>query len=197
MFSQDSKFYQFCVGLYRLMLLNLFTIIGSLPIVTIGSAMTALVKVIYYKDVHVFKAYKHYYKDALFNSIPLLFFNIISIFFVQTISQLNIGSSMVIYYLIWLFILFLFTYNINCYVAFIFYPDINHLKVFQLAFYFNVWTFYKTFLIPVLMYLLIMYTYQFLGLVILLVLVSFPIWLHITMMRKNIEIFIDEKVESL
>ncbi|UUX33875.1 DUF624 domain-containing protein [Fundicoccus culcitae] len=192
MFSQDSKFYQFSLTLYRLIILNVLVIVASLPIFTIGAAMSALVKVIYYKDASVARSFWAYYKSAVVKTIPILLFHVVSILFVLTINQLNIGQSMVMYYLIWLFILFLYTYNVNCYVAYLFYPEISLFQVFQLAFYFNVWTFYKTFWIPILMYLLIMYTYQYLGLVIILVSISFPIGLHITMIRKNIESFAEE-----
>ncbi|MGO4939510.1 DUF624 domain-containing protein [Fundicoccus sp. Sow4_D5] len=185
MFSIDGKLYAFSMRLYRLIILNALFVIGCLPIVTIGASFTALVSVTHHDERQMVRAFFKTYRQEIWVTLPYLFFHLMSALFIQSLRMADTGASRLLYYISLCFIFFVLTYNLNLYVAHVLHPKTSVFKIFQYSFFLTIWSFYKTFWIPVMMGLAIWYLYQLLGLMILLVLFSLPIWLHLLLIEQD------------
>lgn len=185
MFAIDGKLYAFCMRLYRLILLNGLFIIGCLPIVTIGASFTALFSVTYHDDRQIVRTFFKTYRQQILKALPYLGFHLMSAWFVQSLRMTDTGDSQLMYYVSVCFIFFVLTYNLNLYVAHVLHPKANPYKIFQYSFFLTIWSFYKTFWIPILMGLAIWFLYRMLGLMILLVMFSLPVWLHLLMVQTD------------
>ena len=115
MFTIESKFYQFSRALYRMVLTNSLFVIVSLPIVTFPAAFVALVTTLSNKNEYrIVYPYFRQVKKNLLRTVPLGLFNLFSILFYLSIYQM-VATSLFIRLILWVFVGFLFTYNINLY----------------------------------------------------------------------------------
>ena len=187
MLAIDGKLYAGITRLYRLVVLNLLFVIGCLPIVTIGASFTALVSVIRSDERRLLTSFFQIYRHQIWSTLPYLFFNLMSVVFVHSLRMANTGASRFMYYVSLLFIFFILIYNLNLYVAHVLQPKMGAYQIFQSSFFLTIWSFYKTFWLPIMMGLAIWFLYRWLGLVILMVLFSLPIWLHVLLVRPDAE----------
>lgn len=157
MFAIDGKLYAVSMRLYRLIILNALFVIGCLPIVTIGASFTALVSVTHSDERQLVRAFISTYRQQIGASLPYLLFHLMSALFIQSLRTADTGASRLLYYVSLGFIFFVLT----------------------------IWSFYKTFWIPIMMGLAIWFLYRLLGLMILLVLFSLPIWLHLLLIEQD------------
>ena len=146
MFSLTSKLYDFSEKVAWLMGLTLLFIIFSLPIITLPSALTALIATTRQAEHRMFNTFVTYFKENLLRSMVIFVFNIFSYLSIMQIRYL-IGI-LPLSGLIFLFISsFVMMYNLNCYLL------VSILKKCELAFFrqvffFTIGTFYKTFFFP-------------------------------------------------
>lgn len=185
MFAIDGKLYTVSMRLYRLIVLNILFVMGCLPIVTIGASFTALVSIILSEERQMVKAFSIVFRQQIWATLPYLIFHLMSGMFIVSLRTANTGASRLLYYISLCFIFFVITYNLNLYVAHALHPKTPTFKIFQYSFFLTIWSFYKTFWIPIIMGLAIWFLYRFLGLIILLVLFSLPIWLHLMLVEQD------------
>lgn len=184
MFSLNSKFYAYCNTFAKLVGLNAWIIVGSLPIVTAGAAITSGIRGLNHSEGYLLRTLFTCFKQSLLKSIPIVFFNFASLSFALTVNVS--GRGIVVMGLYYLFLVFLLTYNVNCYVILERYKDLNTYHTFKMAFVLNVITFAKTVWLPLLWVLLVLYTYTWLGVFLNVMLITLPLSLHLRMVRKEL-----------
>lgn len=152
---------------------------------TIGASFTALVSVTHSDERQLVRAFISTYRQQIGASLPYLLFHLMSALFIQSLRTADTGASRLLYYVSLGFIFFVLTYNLNLYVAHALHPKTNPYRIFQYSFFLTIWSFYKTFWIPIMMGLANWFLYRLLGLMILLVLFSLPIWLHLLLIEQD------------
>ncbi|SFK30755.1 hypothetical protein [Marinilactibacillus psychrotolerans] len=180
MLALDGKFYHFCEWLYKIILVNTLFLISSLPIVTIGSSMNAMLRVLRHQDAKTIGPYLCYFKEMLLKTLPLGVFNLFSLmFFLMIKNSVGLYHSMIIQLFFLIFSAFLLTYNINIYLLQIELNEMkNYFTLFRITFIFSLMTFYKVVWIPVIFGILYFITYPFLGVIINLIFLSAPLFYY-------------------
>lgn len=187
MFAIDGKLYAFSMRLYRLLVLNILFVVGCLPIVTIGASLTALISVLHQDKRQIVSSFFEVYRRQLWSTLPYLFFNIMSVIFVYSLRIANTGDSRWMYFVKLCFIFFVLMYNLNLYVTHAYHPKLGTFRTFQYSFFLTIWSFYKTVWLPIAMGLIVWFLYKYIGLVIIGLFFSLPLWLHVRLVNYDVE----------
>lgn len=182
MFSLDGKMYQISVYIYHLLIANFLFLLTSLFIITIPASFVSLIIVVENLDRdEVVKRYMEALKKNFFLTVPIGIFNILSVLFLQTIQQITVVDSLFIRMIIYLFVLFLISYNITLSLVFV---KKNNIKItisfFQETFVWTIIVFYRFFIITVVISLLLISLLKFLPIIIILMGFSFSTFLYVT-----------------
>lgn len=186
MFSMTSKFYQFCVIVYRLICLNALFLVFCLPIVTIGASFSALIHTLTTTDdVNIWGPFLRAFKRKFRRSLPLMAFNIASFLFVSSLQVTNIGGSSFLHMVKLVFISFIISYNINTYIVDNLFMKQNVMEVFRLTFIFTLGTFFKTCFFPLLVMVLAYFSLSVAGYGTLFLVISLPMMLYLRFIKKD------------
>lgn len=144
MFALDSKFYSFTVVVYRVVLTNVLFLMMSLPILTFAPAFSALVQTLRNEDTKIISSYFGYFKESFAKTFPIGVFNLFSLFFYFSLNTIAVDHSLFLQLLMWVFSMFLISYNINLYFSqqIIDYGK-SYYKLFQMNFFLSLQLFYK------------------------------------------------------
>lgn len=199
MFSMTSKFYQFCVVVYRLICLNALFLVCCLPIVTIGASFSALIQTMTTTDdVNIWGPFFQAFKKKFRRSIPLMAFNTASLFFVSSLQVTNIGSSSFLHLIKLVFISFIISYNINTYLVDGLFIQQKVMEVFRLTFIFTLGTFFKTCFFPLLVIVLAYLSLSVAGYGTFFLIISLPMMIYLRFVKKDIRrIEKNEELEQL
>jgi hypothetical protein len=105
------------VKIYQLLLLNLLILAFSLPIVTIGAAISAGIKINLNEiELNIGQTYFNYFKENFRKTIPIFIFNCFSLMFILSLNSINLNGSYFFHFIKLIFISFVISYNINIYV---------------------------------------------------------------------------------
>lgn len=189
MFSLEGKLYQGLAVLWHLIYVNVLVMIFSLPIITIGAALTAGINVIEPSGGNIFYRFFESFKKNWLVSLPILVINFISVYFYFMFDMTMLETPLKMLY--YVFIIFLLNFNVNCYVILSKVQNIKIFDMFRYGFMLTVISIAKTIWIPVVWVLLVLYAYPYLGLILNLMLVSLPLYVHIKMNLKEVKIIKD------
>lgn len=189
MFSIDSKFYTLSNYVYHLFLINILFLLTSLLIVSIPASITALVSTV--RELNNPKIVSRYFQNLRkywLKSLPLGIFNLFSILFVQTISQITISNSLFLRGVIYVFLIFLLSYNLNLYIVLIMEKEIIHYyDLFQRCFMWSIGVFYRLFLLFLFVGVINYFILLRFPALILLFGASLPIYFYVRIFDKIIE----------
>src|SRR5699024_2960348 len=186
MFSLEGKLYRGLAVLWHLIYVNVLVMIFSLPIITIGAALTAGINVIESSGGIIFYRFFESFKKNWLVSLPILVINFISVYFYFMFDMTMLETPLKMLY--YVFIIFLLNFNVNCYVILSKVQNIKIFDMFRYGFMLTVISIAKTIWIPVVWVLLVLYAYPYLGLILNLMLVSLPLYVHIKMNLKEVKI---------
>lgn len=188
MFSLSSKFYQICVKIYQLLLLNLLILAFSLPIVTIGAAISAGIKINLNEiELNIGQTYFNYFKENFRKTIPIFIFNCFSLMFILSLNSINLNGSYFFHFIKLIFISFVISYNINIYVLEIIFNKHPLFHLFQVTFLFTLKTFFKTLLFPLMATGLFYASISILNYISLLFVFSLPLAVYLFLIKKETE----------
>lgn len=187
MFTIESKFYQFSRALYRMVLTNLLFVIVSLPIVTFPAAFAALVTTLSNENEYrIVYPYFRQVKKNLLRTVPLGLFNLFSILFYLSIYQM-VATSLFIRLILWVFVGFLFTYNINLYyIQTVSEQPKNYFQLFQWSFFFTSLTFYKELVVLLIFTIFYFVLFSYLPVVVYLLGISAPIYFYVKTVKRSL-----------
>lgn len=187
MFSISSKFYTVSVRIYQLICLNFLLIVFSLPIVTVGAAFSATIQVDLAKHgVDIWRPFLTYFKQAFKQSLPLLLFNVFSLFFIISLNTVAFNGSNFLHLIKLVFTSFIISYNINTYVIDSIFDGEKIMEVFRLTFIFTIGTFFKTCFFPLLSIGLVYVAISVFGYSTFLFITSLPIAVYLFLIKKDI-----------
>jgi len=189
MFSGDilsSRLYTICNAVTRLMYVTLLFLLFSLPIVTMGPALTALIATLRQPEFGTFPTFWRAFATNFLRSLVVSAFTVFSIIFSEQIRFWTLGIPMgnVVYAIA---LIFLIVYNLNAYLFVSILKKCN-LTFFRQVFFFTIGTFYKTFLIPLMGVGLGILSPIVGGLPMLLMSISVLLGLYVRMIRKDLEV---------
>jgi len=186
MFSLDGKLYQLSVYMYSLLIANFWFLLTSILIVTIPTSFLALISVVSdvtapNKTTRYFRAFK----KNLFLTMPIGLFNFLSLLFIQTIHHITIFDSLFVKLTIYLFILFLVSYNINLSVSFFMLEikKINY-QFFNAVFVWSILLFYRSFLLMMILGYIYSLCLYYLPLLVILLGSSMFTFLYVSMYQR-------------
>lgn len=143
----SSKFYGFCNLLTRFIYLILLFLVFSLPIITIGSSLTALIATIRQPEYKTFSLFWKTFKENFFRGTVVLLFTGFTVLFLMEFWRL-VHAFPAGNIILMLIAIFLIVYNLNAYLFVSILKKCN-ITFFRQVFFFTIGTIYKTFLIPV------------------------------------------------
>lgn len=143
----SSRFYAICNEITRLIYITIIFIIFSLPIITIGASLTALIATIRQPEYKTLPLFWQTFKENLLRGGVVLLFTAFSTMFLVQLWQFagTIPAGNIIFIFI---AIFLSVYNLNAYL-FVSIIKKCGITFFRQIFFFTIGTLYKTFLVPV------------------------------------------------
>lgn len=180
----NSRFYSVCEAIINLIGLTCLLIIFSLPIVTIGSSMTAFIASLRQPEYKALEIFVKEFKANFLRSAVNYIFSIFSIMFMMQIRYLTIGlvAGNIIYFVILAFVI---AYNINLYVLISIIKKSN-LTFFRQAFFFTLATFYKGFFLPIIGAALLVISPIIGGIPLLLMSLGIIVKIYLKMIKKDL-----------
>jgi len=143
----SSRFYAICNSVTKIIYLTILFMLFSLPIVTIGASLAALIATIRQPEYKTFSVFWQMFKENILRGTVVLIFTGFSVLslmeFRHFAGALPAGNIMLI-----LVGIFLIVYNLNAYL-FVSILKRCGLTFFRQVFFFTIGTIYKTFLVPV------------------------------------------------
>jgi len=116
MFALESKFYRICEVLYRLIVLNVLVMVTAFPIFTFPAALRALADTYQQPEAKLIRPFLRQFRQALLKTLPLGVFNGLSFYFCLMLWRTARNSqSLLIQFMVIIFLLFLLAYNCNLY----------------------------------------------------------------------------------
>lgn len=143
----SSRFYAFSVTLTRYIGLVLLLFLFSLPLITFGVSLTAMLATIRQPDYPTFQIFWKTFKENILRGTIVLGFTIFTIMFLYQLWQITAGVPGGNFLLLLLGII-LIVYNLNAYL-FVSILKKSNITFFRQVFFFTMGTIYKTFLIPI------------------------------------------------
>jgi len=143
----SSRFYAFSVTLTRYIGLVLLLFLFSLPLITFGASLTAMLATIRQPDYPTFQIFWKTFKENILRGTIVLGFTIFTIMFLYQLWQIADGVPGGNLLLLLLGII-LVVYNLNAYLFVSILKKCN-ITFFRQVFFFTMGTIYKTFLIPI------------------------------------------------
>lgn len=199
MFSIDSKFYTLTTYVYHLFIVNLLFILTSILVISIPTSFTALVATV--RELNSPKIASRYFrnfKENAFKSIPIGIFNLFSILFVSALNQITISNSFFLRGMIYVFLIFLLAYNLTLYVILVMEKDqCSYYQLFQQSFIWNMFLFYRLFLLVLTFSLIGYFLFLRFPILILLFGISLPIYFYVHIFNRVIKKNIIENVEGI
>ena len=148
----SSRFYAYSVTLTRYIGLVLLFLLFSLPLITFGASLTALIAAIRQSDYPAFQIFWKTFKENILRGLVVQIFSVFSIMFLYQLWQIADGVPMGGLLLLLLGII-LIVYNLNAYLFVSILKKCN-ITFFRQVFFFTIGTLYKTFLIPIIAFAL-------------------------------------------
>ena len=143
----SSRFYAICNGIARIMYLTILFMLASLPMITIGASLTALIATSRQPECNVFSLFWQTFTANILRGTVVLIFTVFSMLSLMELwyfaNMIPAGNILVI-----LVGIFLIVYNLNAYL-FVSILKRCGLTFFRQVFFFTIGTIYKTFLVPV------------------------------------------------
>lgn len=192
MFDNDilgSRLYAICLAISKMAYLTVLFILFSLPIITIGASLSALIATIRQPEHKIFKTFWNSFKDNVFRSLVVLIFTGFTIMFLTQVWYFigNMPFGIIIYFFIFIFLV---VYNINAYL-FISILEKCNITFFRQVFFFTIGTFYKTFFIPVIAGGLVVISPIIGGIPLLFMSVTIVLTIYIKMLTNDLEVVKD------
>ncbi|MBD3948743.1 hypothetical protein IEZ28_02925 [Aerococcaceae bacterium zg-1292] len=166
-------------------MVNILVMVFSLPIITLGASITAGITIIEPSSGNIFIQFWETFKTKWLSSLPILAINVVSLYFYFMFDMTFLASSLKIIY--YVFILFLLIFNVNCYVILAKFADLHRINIFRYSFMISILSLVKTIWIPIVWVLLVLKAYHFIGLLLNIMLVSLPLYVHIKMINKEVK----------
>ncbi|MBF6625787.1 hypothetical protein I4Q36_03395 [Tuanshanicoccus lijuaniae] len=185
MFSLEGKLYRGLAVIWHLIMVNILVMVFSLPIITLGASITAGITIIEPSSGNIFIQFWETFKTKWLSSLPILAINVVSLYFYFMFDMTFLASSLKIIY--YVFILFLLIFNVNCYVILAKFADLHRINIFRYSFMISILSLVKTIWIPIVWVLLVLKAYHFIGLLLNIMLVSLPLYVHIKMINKEVK----------
>lgn len=181
----SSRMYAASVAVWRLVIITMLVLLFSIPIVTVGAAFASMIATIRQSDYPVFKTFWKNFRENIFRSLPLLFFTIVSISFLEILRQLVRGMP-IGGILFLLALIFLIAYNLNAYLLVSILKKCN-LTFFRQVFFFTIGTLYKVFFIPIIASLLVIVAPLIGGNMLLIISLGSVVLIYVRMIRTDLE----------
>lgn len=199
MFSIDSKFYTLTTYVYHLFIVNLLFLLTSILVFTIPSSFIALVATV--RKLNSPKLISRYFQNLrknAFSSIPIGMFNLLSILFVRTSDEIVISNSLFLRGMMYVFLVFLLTYNITLYVILVMEKEkITYYQLFQQSFIWNMVLFYRLFLLFLIFGLIGYFLFLRFPILIILFGISLPMYCYVHIFNMVIKKNIIERAERI
>ncbi|MCL2560558.1 MAG: DUF624 domain-containing protein [Turicibacter sp.] len=185
----SSRFYAVSVGITRIMYVTVLFLLFSLPLLTIGVSLTALIATIRQPEYKAFGVFWETFKDNLLRgSVVLLFTGFTVMFLFQAwhfIGVLPAGNVIFIFLTV-----FLIVYNLNAYLFVSLLKKCN-ITFFRQVFFFTIGTLYKTFLIPLIAAALSIVAPIIGGWPLLILSISMVLTIYVKLVEKDLEVVED------
>ena len=181
-----SRMYAVCVAVARLMHITLLFLLFSIPLITMGASLTALIATIRQPEFIVFKTFWKVFKENFFRSCIVMIFTVFTLMFLGQARAFTVGlpAGNIIYFFI---LSFLVVYNLNAYLLVSMLKKSN-LTFFRQVFFFTIGTFYKGFFIPLITAGLAIILPIIGGIPLLLMSLSIALSIYIKMIRNDLEV---------
>ena len=189
MFSLDSKLYDVSEQVARLMGLTLLFIIFSLPIITMPSALTALIATVRQSEQTLFATFMKHFKENLLRSLIIFVFSIFSYLFLVQL-RYSIGILPMAGVLFFFILSFVMMYNLNCYLL-ISVLNKSGITFFRQVFFFTLGTFYKTFFFPLIGVAILLILPIVIGVSAFFIMFGILVAIYIRMVKKELEVIKD------
>jgi len=188
MFSDllNSKFYAVCLAFTKWIYLTLLFLVFSLPIITAGTSLTALIATIRQPEYEVWKIFWKTYKENFIRGTVVFIFTGFTLMFL--FQAWNILGAIPGGNIIYLFLLiFLIVYNLN---AYLFVSILNKCGItfFRQVFFFTIGTLYKTFFVPILGAGIFIVAPIIGGNIMFLLSISIILTIYVAMVKKDIQV---------
>lgn len=189
MFDNDilaSRLYAICFATSKMIYLTVLFILFSLPIITIGGSLTALIATIRQPEYKIFQVFWNSFKENFFRSLVVLIFTGFTVMFLTQVWHFigNMPFGIIIYFFIFIFLV---VYNINAYLLISLLEKCS-ITFFRQVFFFTIGTFYKTFFIPIIAMGLVVASPIMGGILLLFMSTSIVLHIYIKMINKDLEV---------
>jgi uncharacterized membrane protein YesL len=150
LFALESKFYRFCEIGFRMIVLNIFFLIASFPIITVPAAISAVIAANESPETKIYTFFWLHFRKVLLKTLPIGVFNIFSFYFgLASLRGALFSNFLFLKFLTIIVVLFLLSYNINLYIL----QVRGEQKLFYLfrdGFIFTIMYFHKTIIVMIL-----------------------------------------------
>ena len=192
MFDNDilaSRLYAICLAISKMMYLTILFIIFSLPLITVGASLTALIATIRQPEYKIFKIFWNNFRRNFLRSLIVLIFTGFTIMFLVQVWDFigNMPAGNIIYFFIFIFLV---VYNLNAYLLVSILEKYN-ITFFRQVFFFTLGTFYKTFFIPLIAAGLAVVSPIVGGTPLLFMSISIVLTIYVKMLNKDLKIVKD------
>lgn len=166
--------------------LTVIFILFSLPIITIGASLTAIIATIRQPRYKIINLFWTNFRANFLTSLVVLIFTGFTIMFLTQVWHFigNMPFGNIIYFFIFIFLV---VYNLNAYLLISILEKCS-ITFFRQVFFFTIGTFYKTFFIPIIAMGLIVVSPIIGGMLLLFMSISIVLRIYIKMVNKDLDV---------